>query len=170
MSADELERKLAELPRRPGVYLLRGPDGALLYVGKAKSLRSRVRSYFRGDADAQPKLRRLKSEIADVETIITGSEGEALLLESNLIREHTPPYNIQLRDDKSYPYVKVTVQEPFPRVLVTRKLERDGSRYFGPFTNVKAMRRALRVIKSTFTVRSCDYPLPDRAPRQGPPC
>lgn len=168
MSADELERKLAELPRRPGVYLLRGPDGALLYVGKAKSLRSRVRSYFRGDADAQPKLRRLKSEIADVETIITGSEGEALLLESNLIREHTPPYNIQLRDDKSYPYVKVTVQEPFPRVLVTRKLERDGSRYFGPFTNVKAMRRALRVIKSTFTVRSCDYPLPDRAPDR--PC
>ena len=168
MSADDLERKLAELPRRPGVYLLRDAEGALLYVGKAKSLHSRVRSYFGRDADAQPKLRRLKSEIADVETIITGSEGEALLLESTLIREHTPPYNIQLRDDKSYPYVKVTVQEPFPRVLVTRKLERDGSRYFGPFTNVKAMRRALRVIKSTFTVRSCDYPLPDRAPDR--PC
>lgn len=168
MSTDELERKLAELPRRPGVYLLRDAEGALLYVGKAKSLRSRVRSYFGREAAAQPRLRRLKAEIADVETIITDSEGEALLLESTLIREHTPPYNIQLRDDKSYPYVKVTVQEPFPRVLVTRKLERDGSRYFGPFTNVKAMRRALRVIKSTFTVRSCDYPLPDRAPDR--PC
>lgn len=168
MPADELERKLEELPRRPGVYLLRDAAGELLYVGKAKSLRSRVRSYFGAEADAHPKLRRLRAEIADVETIITGSEGEALLLESTLIREHTPPYNIQLRDDKSYPYVKVTVQEPFPRVLVTRKLERDGSRYFGPFTDVKAMRRALRVIKSTFTVRSCDYPLPDRAPDR--PC
>ncbi len=168
MPADELERKLDELPRRPGVYLLRDAAGDLLYVGKAKSLRSRVRSYFGADARAHPKLRRLRAEVADVETIITGSEGEALLLESTLIREHTPPYNIQLRDDKSYPYVKVTVQEPFPRVLVTRKLERDGSRYFGPFTDVKAMRRALRVIKSTFTVRSCDYPLPDRAPDR--PC
>lgn len=168
MPADELERKLEELPRRPGVYLLRDSSGDLLYVGKAKSLRSRVRSYFGADARSHPKLRRLRAEIADVETIITGSEGEALLLESTLIREHTPPYNIQLRDDKSYPYVKVTVQEPFPRVLVTRKLERDGSRYFGPFTDVKAMRRALRVIKSTFTVRSCDYPLPDRAPDR--PC
>lgn len=168
MTADDLPRSLAELPRGPGVYLFRDAEGELIYVGKAKSLRPRVRSYFRAEARQDPRLRRLVSEIDSVETILAGGEGEALLLESTLIREHTPRYNIQLRDDKSYPYVKVTVQEPFPRVLVTRKLERDGSRYFGPFTDVKAMRRALRVIKSTFTVRSCDYPLPVRGPDR--PC
>lgn len=168
MPVDRLRTTLAELPREPGVYLFRDAAGELIYVGKAKSLRSRVRSYFRAEAGRDPRLRRLVADIDSVETILAGSEAEALLLESTLIREHTPRYNIQLRDDKSYPYVKVTVQEPFPRVLVTRKLERDGSRYFGPFTDVKAMRRALRVIKSTFTVRSCDYPLPDRAPDR--PC
>src|SRR5690606_279683 len=114
--------------------------GELIYVGKAKSLRDRVRSYTRADARQDPRLRRLTDEIDAVETILADSEAEALLLESTLIREHTPRYNLQLRDDKSYPYVKVTVQEPFPRVLVTRRLERDGSRYFGPFTDVKAMR------------------------------
>lgn len=168
MPGERLASSLAELPREPGVYLFRDAGGELIYVGKAKSLRSRVRSYFRAEAGRDPRLRRLVADIDSVETILAGSEAESLLLESTLIREHTPRYNIQLRDDKSYPYVKVTVQEPFPRVLVTRKLERDGSRYFGPFTDVKAMRRALRVIKSTFTVRSCDYPLPDRAPDR--PC
>lgn len=163
-----LRAAVAELPRTAGVYIFRGVDGKILYVGKAKSLRSRVASYLRADRQSDPKLRRLVADIDSVETILAGSESEALLLESTLIREHTPPYNIQLRDDKSYPYVKVTVQEPFPRVLVTRRLERDGSRYFGPFTNVKSMRRALRAIKSTFTVRTCDYPLPDRAPER--PC
>lgn len=168
MPDDALASSVAELPRRPGVYLFRDATGELIYVGKAKSLRDRVRSYFRTEARQDPRLRRLVGDIAAVETILAGSEAEALLLESTLIREHTPRYNLQLRDDKSYPYVKVTVQEPFPRVLVTRKLERDGSRYFGPFTDVKAMRRALRVIKSTFTVRSCDWPLPERGPDR--PC
>jgi excinuclease ABC subunit C len=168
MPGEPLASSLAELPREPGVYLFRDTEGELIYVGKAKSLRNRVRSYFRAEAGRDPRLRRLVADIDSVETILAGSEAEALLLESTLIREHTPRYNLQLRDDKSYPYVKVTVQERFPRVLVTRKLERDGSRYFGPFTDVKAMRRALRVIKSTFTVRSCDYPLPDRAPDR--PC
>ncbi|MFW6089875.1 MAG: excinuclease ABC subunit UvrC, partial [Gemmatimonadota bacterium] len=168
MPRDPLAATVAELPRRPGVYLFRDEAGELIYVGKAKSLRERVRSYFRAEARRDPRLRRLIGDIAAVETILAGSEAEALLLESTLIREHTPRYNLQLRDDKSYPYVKVTVQEAFPRVLVTRKLERDGSRYFGPFTDVKAMRRALRVIKSTFTVRSCDWPLPERGPDR--PC
>jgi len=168
MTPDELARAVAELPRRPGVYLFRDDDGELIYVGKAKSLRERVRSYFRAEARQDPRLRRLVGDIAAVETILAGSEAEALLLESTLIRENTPRYNLQLRDDKSYPYVKVTVQEPFPRVLVTRRLESDGSRYFGPFTNVKSMRRALRLIKSTFTVRSCDWPLPERGPDR--PC
>lgn len=168
MPSEALAASLAELPRSPGVYLFRNEAGELIYVGKAKSLRSRVRNYFRGEAREHPKLYRLVREIESVETILAGSEAEALLLESTLIREHTPRYNIQLRDDKSYPYVKVTVQEPFPRLIVTRRLERDGSRYFGPFTNVKSMRRALRVIKSTFTVRTCDYALPERAPDR--PC
>jgi excinuclease ABC subunit C len=168
MTGDALGQAVSELPRRPGVYLFRDAAGELIYVGKAKSLRERVRSYFRAEARQDPRLRRLVGDIASVETILAGSEAEALLLESTLVREHTPRYNLQLRDDKSYPYVKVTVQEPFPRVLVTRELERDGSRYFGPFTDVKAMRRALRVIKSTFTVRSCDWPLPARGPDR--PC
>jgi excinuclease ABC subunit C len=168
MPGEHLAGVVAELPRHPGVYLFRDAAGELIYVGKAKSLRERVRSYFRVEAGQDPRLRRLVADIESVETILAGSEAEALLLESTLVREHTPRYNLQLRDDKSHPYVKVTVQEPFPRVLVTRKLERDGSRYFGPFTDVKAMRRALRVIKSTFTVRSCDWPLPERGPDR--PC
>lgn len=168
MTVDRLRSQAAELPRSPGVYLFRDGDGRIIYVGKAKSLRDRVRNYLRADASRDFRLRHLIADIASVDTILAPTEAEALLLESTLIREHTPRYNIQLRDDKSYPYVKVTVQEPFPRVLVTRKLERDGSRYFGPFTNVKSMRRALRLIKSVFSVRTCDYPLPDRAPDR--PC
>lgn len=160
--------KLAELPAAPGVYLFRDGSGTVVYVGKAKSLRSRVRSYFRADAIRDPKLRRMMAVVEDVETILVSSEAEALLLEATLIREQTPRFNVQLKDDKSFPYVKVTVQEPFPRVLVTRRLENDGSRYFGPFTNVKSMRRALRMIKTTFAVRTCDYPLPRRAPDR--PC
>ncbi len=165
---DFLKTKLAELPVAPGVYMFLDAIGSVVYVGKAKSLRSRVRSYFRADALRDPKLARLAAVIADVETILVGSESEALLLEATLIRERTPRFNVLLKDDRSFPYVKVTVQEPFPRVLVTRRLERDGSRYYGPFTNVKSMRRALRMIKTTFAVRTCDYPLPRQAPDR--PC
>jgi len=143
-------------------------SGTVVYVGKAKSLRSRVRSYFRADALRDPKLTRLAAVIADFETILVGSESDALLLEATLIRERAPRFNVLLKDDRSFPYVKVTVHEPFPRVLVTRRLERDGSRYYGPFTNVKSMRRALRMIKTTFAVRTCDYPLPRQAPDR--PC
>jgi len=165
---DRLTARLSDLPAAPGVYLFLDRTGTVVYVGKAKSLRSRVRSYFREEARRDPRRSRMSEVIEDVETILVNSEAEALLLEANLIREHSPRFNVQLKDDKSFPYVKVTVQEAFPRVLVTRSLERDGSRYFGPFTNVKAMRRALRVIKTTFTVRTCDYPLPRQAPDR--PC
>ncbi len=165
---DRLTARLSDLPAVPGVYLFLDATGSVVYVGKAKSLRSRVRSYFREEARRDPRRDRMSALIDDVETILVESEAEALLLEANLIREHSPRFNVQLKDDKSYPYVKVTVQESFPRVLVTRTLERDGSRYFGPFTNVKAMRKALRVIKTAFTVRSCDYPLPRQAPER--PC
>ena len=167
-TSDRLTAKLSELPAAPGVYLFRDSSGAVVYVGKAKSLRARVRNYFRSDAARDPRLSRMVELVADIETILVTSEAEALLLEATLIREHSPRFNVQLKDDKSFPYVKITVQEPFPRVLVTRRLQRDGSRYFGPFTNVKAMRRALRMINTTFTVRTCDYALPRQVPDR--PC
>lgn len=166
--SDGLTAKLAELPAAPGVYMFLDAGGSVVYVGKAKSLRARVRSYFRADALRDPRLARMVAVIVDFETILVNSEAEALLLEATLIRERAPRFNILLKDDKSFPYVKVTVQEPFPRVLVTRQLEKDGSRYFGPFTNVKSMRRALRMVKTTFAVRTCDYPLPRQAPDR--PC
>jgi excinuclease ABC subunit C len=169
MSNSELIReKLRHLPARPGVYLMRGEDGEILYVGKAKSLRSRVRSYFSSNHPESLKTRELVKRIADFETIVVNSEAEALILENNLIKEHQPRFNITLRDDKTYPYIKVTVGEPFPRVIVTRKLLRDGSRYFGPYTDVRRMRQVLDVAKRLYTVRSCHYRLPGDAPAR--PC
>ncbi|MEJ2483213.1 MAG: excinuclease ABC subunit UvrC, partial [Gemmatimonadota bacterium] len=165
---DTLRSSIASLPRGPGVYVFRDALGEILYVGKAKSLRDRVRSYFRRDAAESLKLARMVPRIAAVESFLTGSEPEALLLESNLVKEYRPPFNVQLRDDKSFPYVKVTVSEPFPRVLVTRHLEPDGSRYFGPFTGVGTMRRALRLICRRYHVRTCHYDMPARAPDR--PC
>ncbi len=168
MNAERLQEQLKTLPNQPGVYLFRDEDGRILYIGKATSLRSRVRSYFGQAADRSFKLRELSRRTVSVETFVVTSPAEALLLESNLIKEHAPRFNVQLRDDKTFPYVKVTVREPFPRVLVTRHLVRDGSRYFGPFTDVGAMRRALRMIRQMFTVRSCHYALPRDAPAR--PC
>ncbi len=160
--------KLPHLPDGPGVYLWKDVTGAVLYVGKAKRLRSRVRSYWSQDHDASPKTRGLLRKTHDLETIVVPSEAHALILEATLIKEHHPRFNIALRDDKSYPYIKVTVQEPFPRVLVTRRLQDDRARYFGPYTDVGAMRRALNVVKRIFTVRSCHYDLPREAPER--PC
>jgi excinuclease ABC subunit C len=137
-------------------------------VGKAKRLRSRVRSYFSGDQLESVKTRHLVGLIGDLETIVVPSEAHALILEANLIKEYHPRFNIALRDDKSYPYIKVTVQEPFPRVFVTRRLEDDGAKYFGPYTDVGAMRRALNVVKKIFTVRSCNYDMPAQMPER--PC
>lgn len=168
MANDTIREKLRHLPDRPGVYLMRGEAGETLYVGKAKSLRSRVRSYFGGGRGESPKTQQLVRRVADVDTIVVNSEAEALILENNLIKEHRPRFNINLRDDKTYPYIKVTVGEAFPRVLVTRRLHRDGSRYFGPYTDVWRMRRALDVVKRLFTVRSCHYRLPDESPAR--PC
>jgi excinuclease ABC subunit C len=160
--------KLPHLPDAPGVYLWKGRDGTTLYVGKAKRLRSRVRSYFANDQLESPKTRHLVGLIADLETIVVPSEAHALILEANLIKEYRPRFNIALRDDKSYPYIKVTVQEPFPRVFVTRRLEDDGASYFGPYTDVGAMRRSLNVVKRIFTVRSCNYDMPAQMPER--PC
>lgn len=156
--------RLATLATGPGVYLFRDERGEVLYVGKAKSLRPRVRSYFQRGADLSAKNRELVKLIRDVETIVVGSDGEALILEANLIKEHRPRFNILMRDDKKYPYIKVTVHEPFPRVYVTRRVRNDKSRYFGPYTSVGPMRQALEVIKRLHTVRSCRYRLPKEAP------
>ena len=169
MTVSELIRgKLRHLPARPGVYLMKGGDGEILYVGKAKSLRPRVRSYFSARHAESLKTRELVRRIEDFETIVVNSEAEALILENNLIKEHRPRFNINLRDDKTYPYIKVTVGEAFPRVMVTRRLQRDGSRYFGPYTDVRRMRQVLEVVKRLYTVRSCHYRLPDEAPPR--PC
>jgi excinuclease ABC subunit C len=165
---DAVASKLPHLPDGPGVYLWKGRDGSTLYVGKAKRLRSRVRSYFNNDQLESVKTRHLVGLIADLETIVVPSEAHALILEANLIKEYHPRFNIALRDDKSYPYIKVTVQEPFPRVYVTRRLEDDGASYFGPYTDVGAMRRALNVVKRIFTVRSCNYDMPAQMPER--PC
>src|SRR5436190_5624996 len=165
---DSVATKLPHLPDGPGVYLWKGRDGTTLYVGKAKRLRSRVRSYFANDQLESVKTRHLVGLVADLETIVVPSEAHALILEANLIKEYHPRFNIALRDDKSYPYIKVTVQEPFPRVFVTRRLEDDGASYLGPYTDVGAMRRALNVVKRIFTVRSCNYDMPAQMPDR--PC
>ena len=164
-----IDRNILEhLPASPGVYIFRDGEGEALYIGKAKALRSRVRSYFRDGAELGLRTREMLRRAEGVETIVVGSEAEALLLESNLIKEYRPRFNIRLRDDKRYPYIKVTTQEPFPRVFVTRRLRNDGARYFGPFTSVGPMRQALEVVKRLYTVRSCRYDLPDEAPPR--PC
>ncbi|CAN5721336.1 excinuclease ABC subunit UvrC [soil metagenome] len=165
---DLIREKLRHLPSRPGVYLMKGGAGEILYIGKAKSLRSRVRSYFGAGHQESLKTREMVRKIQDFESIVVNSEAEALILENNLIKEHRPRFNINLRDDKTYPYIKVTVAEPFPRVMVTRKLLRDGSRYFGPYTDVRRMRHVLEVLKRLYTVRSCHYALPGDAPAR--PC
>jgi excinuclease ABC subunit C len=165
---ESVSSKVPHLPESPGVYLFRDAAGDVLYVGKAKRLRSRVRSYFASDHVGSVKTHALVRLIADLDTIVVPTEAHALILENNLIKEHRPRFNIQLRDDKTYPYIKVTVQEPVPRVLVTRRVVNDGARYFGPYTDVGAMRRALNVVKRIFTVRSCHYDLPREAPDR--PC
>ena len=167
-SPDALAQKIAHLPESPGVYLWKDAEGVVLYVGKAKRLRSRVRSYFASDHVESVKTRALVRRVADLETIVVPSEAHALVLEANLIKEHHPRFNIALRDDKSYPYIKVTVQDPFPRIFVTRQLVNDGARYFGPYTDVGAMRRALNVVRRVFTVRSCTYDMPREMPER--PC
>ena len=163
---DAVAAKLPHLPEAPGVYLWLDQEGRTLYVGKAKRLRSRVRSYFANDDMASIKTRHMVNLIADVDTIVVPSEAHALILEANLIKEYRPRFNIALRDDKSYPYIKVTVQESFPRIFVTRRLQDDGARYFGPYTDVGAMRRSLNVVKRIFTVRSCNYNMPDEMPER----
>lgn len=165
---DHLQRKIDSLPDGPGVYLWKDAGGTVLYVGKAKRLRSRVRNYFVADYSGSPRNNLLVRLIDDVETIVVPSESQSLLLENNLIKEHQPRFNVRLKDDKSYPSIAVTLREAFPRVLVTRRRDIPGARYFGPYTDVADMRRMLALIRRIFTVRSCADDLP--LERRDRPC
>jgi len=162
-----LKEKVAGLPKAPGVYIFRGARGEVLYVGKASSLRDRVRSYFQAERNLPYKVRRLVREIADLEVIETASSAEALILEDALIKKHRPRFNVRLRDDKRYPYLKIT-KERFPRVQVVRRRGEDGARYFGPYTSSKSMRRALKLAHKLFPIRICNLPLDER--RLDRPC
>jgi len=150
-----LQEKLKQLPAKPGVYLMKGKDGQILYVGKAVNLRNRVRSYFQKSRHMSPRIQMLVEQIADLEYIVTDSELEALILENNLIKEHTPWFNVRLKDDKTYPSIKVTVNEDFPRVLVVRQRLKDGARYYGPYADAKAVRDTIRVLRRLFQIRTC---------------
>jgi excinuclease ABC subunit C len=150
-----LQHKLSQLPDKPGCYLFKDAAGQVLYVGKAEVLRNRVRSYFQESAAHSARIRVMVGRVADLETVVTDSPVEALLLECNLIKKHRPHFNVRMRDDKHYPYICLTMNEPFPRPIIVRRVKKDGNRYFGPYTNSWSMRQALRVIKSVFQLRGC---------------
>ncbi|MBM4448137.1 MAG: excinuclease ABC subunit UvrC [Chloroflexi bacterium] len=155
MASVLIEEQLNRLPESPGVYLFRDAEGTILYVGKAANLRHRVRSYFGAGQKLSPKLLKMVSRMADIDFYVTASEQEALILELNLIKRHHPRYNVRLKDDKSFPYLKLSLKEEWPRVHITRRLEPDGSRYFGPFASAKSVRQTLKVIKGIFPFRYC---------------
>jgi excinuclease ABC subunit C len=152
---------LRQLPTTPGVYLMKDAGGRVLYVGKADALRNRVRSYFGSKAALDARILRMTTEVADIDYILTDTVSEAFLLESNLIKEHRPRFNIRLRDDKSYPFVKITLGEDFPRIVRTRKLVRDGSRYFGPYASASSVDETLKLLRKIFPFRTCNLDIPD---------
>ena len=160
-----LPEKLENLPTGPGVYQHKDADGKVLYVGKAKNLRNRVRQYFQPARNVEPRIDRMLARATDIEIIVTDSEVEALILEANLIKKLKPRYNVNLKDDKSYPHIVIT-NEPFPRVFITRQIRKDGSRYFGPYTDVKNVRGALKAIRDIFMIRSCNFVIDEEAIRK----
>lgn len=159
MSIANVQKKIDELPKLPGVYLFKNKFDKIIYIGKAKSLYNRVKSYF-SSQNISPKTQALISKISDFDVVVTDNEVEALLLEANLIKQYKPRYNVNLKDDKSYPYIVIT-NEDFPQVYPTRKVVQDGSKYFGPYTEVKVMKHALKVLRDVFKIRSCKYNLTD---------
>jgi excinuclease ABC subunit C len=166
VNENRLERTLAQLPDAPGVYMMIGADNRILYIGKAVSLRSRVRSYFQDSAAHPLRTRSMVERVADVRTIVVSNEIESLILEANLIKRHQPPFNVRLRDDKRFPYLKVT-SEAFPRVVFTRTLRDDGARYFGPYTNAHGLRELIDLVRIVFPLRTCREPIDGKRKR---PC
>ena len=156
----KVSEKLGHVTGQPGVYLFKNEVGKVIYVGKAKNLRNRVRSYFRESGSPDPKTGIMVSKVRDFETILVDNEVEALILESNLIKKHKPRYNINLRDDKSYPYIRIT-NEPVPRIFVTRRIVKDGSKYLGPYTDVRHLRSIIKTVRKIFPIRSCKFYLND---------
>jgi excinuclease ABC subunit C len=157
---EQLALKLKHLPTSSGVYLFSDAQGKIVYIGKAKNLRNRVRTYFQSANRHDSKTARLVAQIADLSTVVTGNEIESLILEANLVREHKPRYNVMLKDDKHFPYIRITTSEPFPRVMIVRRLARDGGTYFGPYTSAKAMRKTIGFLTRLFKIRTCDYVIP----------
>jgi excinuclease ABC subunit C len=169
MPSEQIEAQLKRVPAAPGVYLFRDEAGSVLYVGKAKTLRPRVRSYFQaGSSDTRQGIRAMANRVETIETIVTSSEVEALHLEQNLVKRHRPPFNVRLRDDKSFPYIAVTMEDDYPRVMFTRERHRRGVWYFGPFANAKKVRETLDVLNRVFRYRPCEGPQPGR--HSGIPC
>ncbi len=160
--SESIRNALAVLPDKPGVYLMHDTNGKVIYVGKAVVLKNRVRSYFRNLASHTPKVRAMVAKIAEIETIVTSSEVEALILECNLIKKYKPRYNIMLKDDKTYPFLKVTMNEDFPRIYVTRRQQRDGAKYYGPYADVSAMHATVKLLRGMFPLRTCRKMNPDR--------
>ena len=156
----QIDEELKKLPAKPGVYIMHDAHDTIIYVGKAVVLKNRVRQYFQKGYKRSPKIEHMVSQIERFEYIVTDSELEALVLESNLIKEHRPKYNTMLKDDKAYPYIRVTVQEDFPRVMVARSRKKDGARYFGPYTNATAVRDIIELLRKLYSIRSCSRVLP----------
>ena len=164
----KIEDKLAILPALPGCYLMKNKEGDIIYVGKAKKLKNRVRQYFQDSRNLSVKIQHMVKNVAYFEYIITDSELEALVLECNLIKEHRPHYNTMLKDDKSYPYIRVTVQEDYPRILFCRQVKRDKSKYFGPYTSAGAVKDTIELMRKVYKIRSCSRSLPKEIGKDRP--
>ncbi|MCH8206464.1 MAG: GIY-YIG nuclease family protein, partial [Chloroflexi bacterium] len=167
MPRRDFSQRLKATPTEPGVYLMRDASESVLYVGKAASLRNRLSSYFASRAGLEPKIRRMVARVVDFDFIITESESEAVILECNLIKQHRPQYNARLKDDKSYPYLKIGLNEEFPQVYITRRVVNDGARYFGPYASAGSVRKTMDLLKKLFPYRSCTRAITGSDPR---PC
>ena len=163
--ASDLKLKINNLPQKPGIYFLKNRESEIIYIGKARSLRNRVRSYFQPTPD--PKVKNILRETADVDFILTESEKEASFLENNFVQQYQPKFNLRLKDDKSFPYLKLTIQEKFPGIYFTRRVESDGARYFGPFSPAHQARNTIHLITKYFGIRTCQEAVPGKRKR---PC
>ncbi len=163
---EAFDLKLKNLPKSPGIYMFRDDKGRILYIGKAKNLRNRVRTYFQQSADHPERIARMVGQVVDFDLMVVDSEVEALILEANLVHEHKPHYNVNLKDDKHFPYIKITTQDAFPRVMVVRRIEKDAATYFGPYTNARGMRRTIAFLSQLFKIRTCNYVLPPAEGKQ----
>ncbi|MBN1271200.1 MAG: excinuclease ABC subunit UvrC [Candidatus Aminicenantes bacterium] len=164
-TAHALKKKISSLPRKPGIYFFKNNEGGVVYIGKARSIRDRVKTYFQTTPD--PKIKNILSETRDMDYILTDSEKEASFLENNFIRRHLPKFNLKLKDDKSFPFVKLTLREDYPGIYFTRKVKKDGARYFGPFSPALQARKSIRLVTKTFKLRTCRESIPGRRKR---PC